>query len=97
VSRLSYTWIVSNNFKFFRIFTVRVTDNFTEKSILTKTENVYQSTQFHTLNLKKLFSEPEKNNEVENSAHFEKYVFFEKNDILQVIHIFRPEISICWR
>ena len=43
------------------------------------------------LNLKKLFSEAEKKNKVENFAHFEKDVFFSQNDILQIFRIFRPE------
>jgi hypothetical protein len=37
--------------------------------------------------------ESEKNNEVENFAHFEKDVFFSENETPRV---FRPEESICY-
>jgi hypothetical protein len=46
------------------------------------------------LNLEQLFSEAEKTNKVQNFAHFEKDVFFSKNDTFQVFRIFRPEGSI---
>jgi hypothetical protein len=46
------------------------------------------------LNLKKLFSEAENKNKVENCTHFGKDVFFDENDILRVFRIFRPEGSI---
>jgi hypothetical protein len=45
-------------------------------------------------NLEKLFIEAEKTNTVEIFAHFEKYVFFSKNDTFRVLRIFRPEESI---
>jgi hypothetical protein len=47
------------------------------------------------LNLKKLFSKAEKKSEIEKFAHFEKDVFFSKNDIFAVFCIFRSEGGIC--
>jgi len=47
------------------------------------------------LNLKKLFLEAGKMSKIENSAYFEKDVFFSKNDTFRVFRIFRPEGSIC--
>jgi len=47
------------------------------------------------LNLKKLFSEAAKKNEIKKFAQFEKDVFFDKNDILRVFRIFQLEGSIC--
>jgi len=47
------------------------------------------------LNLKKLFSEAKNKKKVENFAHFEKVVFFEKNGTLRVFRILRPEGRIC--
>jgi hypothetical protein len=46
------------------------------------------------LNLKKLVSEACKKKKVENFAHFEKIVFFEKNESFGVFRIFRPEKDI---
>ncbi len=47
------------------------------------------------LNLKKLFSEAENKKKMEDLAHFEKVVIFEKIGILRVFRIFRPEGRIC--
>jgi hypothetical protein len=47
------------------------------------------------LNLKKIFSKSSKKKKVENFADFEKVMFFEKNDSLQIFRIFRPENNIC--
>ena len=47
------------------------------------------------LNPKKLFSEAEKEKKVKNFAHFEKDVFFSKNDTFAAFRIFRPEGSTC--
>jgi hypothetical protein len=43
------------------------------------------------LNLKKLFGEAKNKKKVEIFAFFEKVLVFEKNDILRVFCIFRPE------
>jgi hypothetical protein len=40
------------------------------------------------LNMKKIFLDAEKKNEVENFAHFQKDVFFRKNDSFQILRIF---------
>jgi hypothetical protein len=40
------------------------------------------------LNLVKLFSEAEKTNKVQNFGHFEKDMFFSKNDTFAVFRIF---------
>jgi hypothetical protein len=44
--------------------------------------------QLLMLNPKKLVFEAGKTNEVENFAHFEKDVFFSKNNTFRVFHIF---------
>jgi hypothetical protein len=53
-------------------------ENSEKIEVIGNNPSITRSTQFFTLNLKTSFSEDEKKNEVENSAHFEKYVFFEK-------------------
>jgi hypothetical protein len=53
-------------------------ENSEKIEVIRNNPSITQSTQFFTLNLKTLFSEVEKKNEVENSVHFEKYVFSKK-------------------
>jgi hypothetical protein len=53
-------------------------ENSEKIEVIGNNPSITQSTQFFTLNLKKLFSEAEKKIEVENSAHFENYVFSKK-------------------
>jgi hypothetical protein len=45
-------------------------------------------TQFLMLNVKKIFSEADETKESKDFEHFEKDMFFEKNDILQVFRFF---------
>jgi hypothetical protein len=48
------------------------------------------------MNLKKIFLEGKKWNEVENVVYFEKDVLFRKNESFQVFRIFCPGRSICY-
>jgi hypothetical protein len=66
-------------------------ENSEKIEVIRNNSSITQSTQFFTLNLKILFSEAGKKNEVENSSYFERYVFFKKMTSFRLFVFFDPK------